>query len=174
MSYYGFPLMVGLCWPMIVAHCRPGIGSHAPITLFAVSVVLSLVLFAFSGGMHDRRPWQSFGLPKQTRIAATEAALDKIIASRAQLGPLIVDDAVGALRPTAFRHSELRMLMDFTDSEIKALRVMVFMPVVWLAKRKAQIISAANLSWHYRIPGTKLLLYSFAPLDGFRILEPTD
>jgi hypothetical protein len=112
-------------------------------------------------------------VPKQARIAATEAALDKIITSRRQLGPLIVDDAVGALRPTAFRHSELRMLMDFTDSEIKALRVMVFMPVVWLAKRKAQIISAANLSWHYRVPGTKLL-YSRVPLEGFGILEPTD
>jgi hypothetical protein len=174
MSYYGFPLMVGLCWPMIVAHCRPGIGWRTPISLLAVNVVLSVVLFAFSGGMHDRRPWQSFGLPKQTRIAATEAALDKIIASRAQLGPLIVDDAVGALRPSAFYRSELRILMDFTESEIKALHVMVFMPVGWLAERKKRIISAANLSWHYRIPGTKLLLYSFAPLDGFRILEPTD
>jgi hypothetical protein len=86
MSYYGFPLMVGLCWPMIVAHCRPGIGSHAPTSLLAVNVVLSTVLFAFSGGMHDRRPWQSFGLPKQTRINATEVALDKIITSRRQLG----------------------------------------------------------------------------------------
>jgi hypothetical protein len=66
------------------------------------------------------------------------------------------------------------VLIDFTDSEIKALRVMVFMPVVWLAERKAQIISAANLSWHYRIPGTKLLLYSRVPLEGFGILEPTD
>jgi hypothetical protein len=61
------------------------------------------------------------------------------------------------------------MLMDFTDSETKALRVMVSMPVVWLGERKTQIISAAHLSWHYRIPGTKLLLYRRVPcsVGGF-------
>jgi hypothetical protein len=171
MSYYAFPLMIGLCWPMIAAHPALGGDYRVASRLFAANIALSVTLFAFSGGMHDRRPWQSFGLPDPARIDATESALDEILASRRQLGPFIVDDAVGALRPSAFRRSELRMLMDFTPDQIRALHFMVFMPVAWLAERKAQIISEASLTWHYRIAGTSLLLYSRTPLHGLGILR---
>jgi hypothetical protein len=173
-SYYGFPLMIGLCWPMVSG--QPGLGGdqRLALRLCAANLVLSVVLFAFSGGMHDRRPWQSFGMPDLGRIAATETALDAVIANRQQLEPMIVDDAVGALRPSGFHRSELRVLMDFSDADIQALQVMVFQPVPWLAARKAQIIAQADLVWHYRILGTSLRLYSRRPLHGFDMLVPID
>ena len=174
MSYYGFPLMIGLCWPMIAG--QSGLGGDRRLALLkcVANLVLSVVLFAFSGGMHDRRPWQSFGMPNLGRIAATEAVLDTILANREQLGPMIVDDAVGALRPSGFHRSELRPLMNFSDAEIQAVQVVVFQPVPWLAVRKAQIIAQANLVWHYGIPGTSLRLYSRHPLHGFDILVPIE
>jgi hypothetical protein len=174
MCYYAFPLMIGLCWPMIAAQPVLGADCRVALRLFVTNIGLSVLLFTFSGGMHDRRPWHSFGLPDTARIVATEKALDEILASRQQDRPFIVDDAVGALRPSAFRRSELRLLMDFTPDEIGAVHFMVFVPCVWLAKRKAQIISDAGLIWHYRIAGTALLLYSHSPLDGLRGLEVAD
>jgi hypothetical protein len=69
-------------------------------------------------------------------------------------------------------HSELRLLMDFSNAEIQALQVMVFQPVPWLVARKAQIIAQAGLVWHYRILGTSLRLYSRRPLHGFDMLVP--
>jgi len=39
MSYYGFPLMIGLCWPMLA--CQPGLGSIDPkfgMRLFAANI----------------------------------------------------------------------------------------------------------------------------------------
>jgi hypothetical protein len=166
MCYYACPLMIGLCWPMIAAQPTLGGDSRLALRIFTANVTLSVALFVFSGGMHDRRPWQNFALPNPARIVMTEYALDAILASRGQVGPFIVDDAVGALRPAAFRRSELRPLMDFTPEEIQALHFMVFMPVAWLAERKAQIISDAALTWHYRIAGTPLLLHSRFPLHA--------
>jgi hypothetical protein len=174
MCYYAFPLMIGLCWPMLVAQPALGGDSRAALWLFAANAALSVLLFAFSGGMHDRRPWQSFGLPDTARIVATEKALDEILSSRQQYGPFIVDDAVGALRPSAFRRSELRLYMDFTPDEIRALHFMVLVPDAWLAKEKAHIISDARLTWHYHFTGTSLLLYSRTPLEDWRTLETAD
>jgi hypothetical protein len=170
MCYYACPLMIGLCWPMIAAQPALGGDRRVALRVLTANVTLSVALFAFSGGMHDRRPWQSFALPDPARIVMTESALDEILASRAKLGPFIVDDAVGALRPSAFRRSELRLLMDFTPDDIQSLHFMVFVPVAWLAERKAQIISEASLTWHYRIVGTSLLLYSRTPLYGLGML----
>jgi hypothetical protein len=174
MCYYAFPLMIGLCWPVLAAQPALGGDSRAALWLFAANVALSVLLFAFSGGMHDRRPWQSFGLPDTARIVATEKALDEILSSRQQHGPFIVDDAVGALRPAAFRRSELRLYMDFTPDEIRAVHFTVFMRDAWLAKRKAQIVSEARLIWHYHVADTSLLLYSRTPLDGLSALEAVD
>jgi hypothetical protein len=174
MSYYAFPLMIGLCWPMVAAQPAMGGDRRVAARLLVTNVGLSIMLFAFSGGMHDRRPWQSFDMPDPARIRATESALDEILARRSQLGPFIVDDAVGALRPSAFRRSELRYMMDFTDDEVRSMRFMVFVPVKWLAERKEQIVSKAGLIWHYRVAGTSLFLYSRTPLHDIRMLEATD
>jgi hypothetical protein len=175
MSYYGFPLMIGLCWPMIAGQRTFASGDpRIALRLLATNVVLSIALFAFSGGMHDRRPWQSFGLPDTARIVATEAALDEILSHRDEIGPFIVDDAVGALRPSGFGKSELRILMGFTAAEVEGLNAMVFHPNPWLAARKQEIIAAAGLTTHYRVRGTRLLVYSRSPLTGLEILEPAD
>ena len=171
MSYYGFPLMVGLCWPMVAAHCGLGIGSHAAIRLFAANVALSVVLFAFSGGLHDRRPWESVWFPDNTLIGTTETALDEFVAGREQIGPIIVDYAVGALRPSVFDWTELRYMMGFTATEIEAVNAMIFQPTSWLAARKQEIINAATLMNHYHVRGTRLFVYSRRPLYGLSTLE---
>jgi hypothetical protein len=175
MSYYSFPLMIGLCWPMIAV--QPGFGSTNPrlgVRLLCINVALSILLFGFSGGMHDRRPWLSFGLPDLARVAVTESALDEILSHRDQLGHFVVDDAVGALRPAGFTRSELRVYMGFTDAEIGSLDAMFFQPVPWLATRKHEIIVAAALGVHYRVRGTSFLLYSRKKLDGLSVLDPID
>src|SRR5215472_2342077 len=172
MSYYGFPLMVGLCWPMIVAHYRLGTSSSAPIRLFADNVALSVVLFAFSGGMHDRRPWESFGFPDVALISNTEFALDELVAHREQIGPIVVDDAVGALRPSAFDRSELRFFMEFTTTEIEEVNTIIFQPTSWQRAMRREIINAARLVSRYRVRGTPLFVYSRMPLYGLSMLEP--
>ncbi len=172
MSYYGFPLMIGLCWPMVAASrffARPD--PSIPLRLAASNVVLSIVLFAFSGGMHDRRPWESFGPPNLARIAATEAALDDITTHRATIGPFLIDDAVGALRPAAFTSGELRMLLAFTPAEIHAAESFIFHPFPWLTSRKNQIIAQAKLTHHYRLRGTPMFLFSRHNLDELAMLE---
>jgi hypothetical protein len=171
MSYYGFPLMVGLCWPMITAHCGVGISSHSATRLFAANVTLSVVLFAFSGGLHDRRPWESVWFPDNTLIGTTETALDEFVAGREQIGPIIVDYAVGALRPSVFDWTELRYMMGFTATEIEAVNAMIFQPSSWLAARKQEIINAATLMNHYHVRGTRLFVYSRRPLYGLSTLE---
>jgi hypothetical protein len=174
-SYYGFPLMIGLCWPMIA--CQPGFGSIDPrlgVRLLAANVGVSILLFNFSGSMHDRRPWLSFGPPDFARVAATEAALDEILAHRDQLGHFIVDDAVGSLRPSAFTPSELRIMMGFSDAEIAATNVMIFQNVRWLDAKKRAIIASANLKVHYLARGTSLLLYSRSYLQGLSVLDRSD
>jgi hypothetical protein len=175
MSYYGFPLMIGLCWPMLAARLEAGPDQpRVALRLLAANVMLSIVLFTVSGGMHDGRPWENFGPPDTARIAATEAALDEILSHRHEIGPFVVDDAVGALRPSGFRRSELRLLMGFTAAEITALNAMVFYPTAWLSARKEEIIAAAGLSTHYRLRGTRLLLYSRSRLNGLNMLEPVE
>jgi len=175
MSYYGFPLMVGLCWPMIAAQQGFGlIDRSIAIWLLATNMMLSVVLFAASGCMHDRRPWNSFWFPNTTLIAATESALDELLAHRVQLGPIIVDDAVGSLRPSAFGPAELRALMAFSATETEALNVLIFQPTSWLAARKQEIIAAAGLMSGYRMRRTRLLIYSKSPLYGLNGLEPIE
>jgi hypothetical protein len=174
-SYYGFPLMIGLCWPMIA--CQPGFGSIDPrlgVRLLATNVGLSILLFNLSGGMHDRWPWLSFGLPDFARVVTTEEALDEILTHRDQLGHFIVDDAVGSLRPSAFTPGELRFMMGFSDAEIAATNVMIFQNVSWLDAKKRSIIASANLKVHYLVRGTSLLLYSRTSLKGFSVLDRAD
>jgi hypothetical protein len=175
MSYYGFPLMIGLCWPMLA--CQPGLGSIDPkfgMRLFAANIGGSILLFCLSGSMHDSRPWLGFGLPDFARIAATEAALDDILAHRSQLGRFIVDDAVGALRPSVFTPSELRMAMAYSEGEIAMTNAIIFQPVRWLDAQKRAIIASASLDVHYKVRGTSLLLYSRTNLRGLSALERVD
>jgi hypothetical protein len=108
------------------------------------------------------------------RVAATEVALDEILAHRGQLGHLIVDDAVGALRPSAFTSSELRIMMGFSDAEIAATNVMIFQNVPWLDAKKRAIIASAKLKVHYIVRGTSLLLYSQTYLEGLSVLDRAD
>jgi hypothetical protein len=174
-NYYSFPLMIGLCWPMIA--CQPGFGSIDPrlgVRLLAANVGLSILLFSVSGGHHDRRPWLSFGPPDFARVAATEEALDEILNHRGQLGHFIVDDAVGSLRPSAFSPSELRMMMEYSDAEVAATNAMIFQKVRWLDAKKRAIIASADLKVHYRVRGTLLLLYSRTNLEGLSVLARAD
>lgn len=174
MSYYGFPLMIGLCWPMVAAvwsTARPA--RVFALRLFAVNMLLSVALFAFSGGMHDRRPWNSFGIPNAQRMAASDAALDMLLANRPVMGRMIVDDEVGSLRPEAFLPNELRPLMAFSAEELRGVDAFVFKPGGWLDGRKREIIREAGLAVHYRIRGTRLMLFSRHALPDMGILLPT-
>ena len=119
---------------------------------------VSIILFCLSGNMHDSRPWLGFGLPDFTRIAATEEALDEILADRDQLGRFIVDDAVASLRPSVFTPSESRIAMAYSDDEIAMTNAMIFQPVRWLDAKKRAIIASANLHIHYEVRGTSLML----------------
>ncbi len=126
-SYYSVPVMVGLCWPMLMAASfddRTGILA----TLQAVMAILSILLFIGSGGNHDRRPWNHIIPTWNGRIASTETALDDILARRAELAPLIVDDATAALRLGAFSADELRYDFKFTDAELQAAQTLVLRP----------------------------------------------
>ena len=160
-SYYAFPLIAALAWPAISLAIEPTAPRQAHIRLQAAIAVLSIGLFLASGSKADDRPWTHLTPLPPGRIAATEAALDVLLAHRASLGNIIVGDSVASLRAGAFPRSEYRNLLDFTSSEIAGTDALLsFEQTAWTKRERAMLISSARLDWSYTIPGTSLALHS--------------
>jgi hypothetical protein len=175
-DYYSFPLMVGLCWPMLAA--RPGLHADAVVrrryaVVQAIVSVLSIALFIGSGGNHDRRPWRSFPPLWAGRIQPTELAMDAMLRRRAAFGHLIVDDAVASLRLGAFGADEWRYALAYSDAEIAATDTLVYQPGTWIQRRKVAIIAMASLVNCYNLRSTYFVVcsrHAFDTTDG--LLDP--
>jgi hypothetical protein len=160
-SYYAFPFIAALAWPAVSLAIEPTAPRPTHMRLQALIAVLSIGLFAVSGNKADYRPWSHLAPLPSGRIAATEGALDVLLAHRASLGKIIVDDSVASLRAGAFSGSEIRNLLDFTDSEIAGTDALLsFGETSWLKSERAALISSAHLDWSYTIPDTSLILRS--------------
>ncbi len=177
-DYYSFPLMIGLCWPMLAA--RPGL--HADdaarrryAVVQAVVSVLSIALFIGSGGNHDRHPWRGFPPIWAGRIQPTERAMDAMLHRRAAFGRLVVDDAVASMRLDAFGPSEWHYALAFTDDQIAATDTLMYQPRTWMQRRKMQIIAAAHLDNCYTLRDTYFVICSRHALDTTDgLLDPVD
>jgi hypothetical protein len=119
-SYYCFPLVFMLLWPLMLAQSDP-----SPRLLWAQIVMGGLSTAAFvavgvapnvgDGGSHDRAPWTHLVPPSPATIRLTEAALTDRDGWLFDYGAAAL--AIGALRPGQFRAG-----LAFSDAEIAAAR----------------------------------------------------
>jgi hypothetical protein len=145
-DYYSFPLMAGLCWPLLCAARLDAVPRSRFVALQAAMAVLSLGLFAGSGGNHDRRPWSHFGFDGWSKVAPIESALDRITADPKGLDHLAVDDSVAALRLGSFTATQLHPDFAFSIAEQDAITVLIYRPGTWRDDRKRKLIARAGLA----------------------------
>ncbi len=145
-DYYSFPLMAGLSWPLLCAARLDGVPRSRFVSLQAMMAALSILLFAASGGNHDRRPWERFDFAWWGRVAPIEAAMDRVVAEAASLDHLVVDDAVAALRLGAFTPGQLHADFAFSTAEQDAIRVLIYRPGTWRDEAKLALIRRVGLA----------------------------
>ena len=172
-NYYGFPFIIAMAWPALSLAVEPSaprvvhLGVQAPVAL------LSIGLFALSPPWlnADPQPWRYVALPPGGRIEMIEHALDHLLAHRSALGTLVVDDAVGSLRPGAFSNAELHFGLHFTPEETERIETMIYMPNDWIHVEREQLIDAAHLTRTYEIRGTGLELRTRKQISDVAILD---
>jgi hypothetical protein len=157
-GYYAFPFMAALAWPALSLVVEPTAPRRTHMMVQALVVVLSIGLFATSRASWDPSPWYHLAPLPAGRIARTETVLDVLQAHRAALGNIIVDDAVGSLRPGAFSSSELRYGLIFTEAEIDRTDTLIYQETGWLDRERAALISSARLDRSYTISGTGFIV----------------
>jgi hypothetical protein len=157
-SYYSFPMMIALLWPLLAA--LPSLGAPATarlryIYLQAGMAGLSIMLFVGLGtANHDPAPWRGFGIGWAWRIGPMEAGMDRLLATKPRLGRMIADDAVASLRMGAFGPDEVRFAMGFTAAEEAATDTLVYQPGTFRDTDKQVLIGRAGLRFETRLEGT--------------------
>lgn len=110
-AYYGFPFILGSCWPavaaLIEAPDRVPIPRWRPILIQLAVAATSIVGFCFSGLSPDLHPWKSFRpLPASISVAKTDELVHWIGGAKPRLGRIIAGDGIVALAPDLFESSE--------------------------------------------------------------------
>jgi hypothetical protein len=166
-SYYAFPFLIALAWPLLVVmRQRQRTGNAGDPTSAIVGFAALLALSFLPGiGMHDpgrlplpRAFWQP---PSRAQQAATDRAAAAISAARPMLGRLLVDNSIAALAPNGFAQSQVPFLQgDGTPPSEAALSAdtVVFFAEGYDARRLRAIADAAGLTHRYSMPSTQLHL----------------
>ncbi len=119
-SYYGFPLVFMLCWPLLLARMDPRVpvmgvqaamGALSLLAFVVVGVLPAAVVGG--GGLHDRAPWRHVLPPAPDTIRRTEAALAGRTGWLFDYGTAAL--AFGALAPGQFRPG-----LDYGEAELAA------------------------------------------------------
>jgi hypothetical protein len=178
-SYYAFPFLIALAWPLLAAmrqRQRMGeAGEPAPVVAaFAVLLALS---FIPGIGIHDPGrlplPQAFWDPPSRAQQAATDRAAAAVSAARPTLGRLLVDNSVAALAPNGFAQGEVPFLLGDgiapSDATTSADTV-VFFAEGYDAERLRAVADAAGLARRYVMPGTQIHLAARKRLEDVPML----
>jgi hypothetical protein len=166
-SYYAFPFLIALAWPLLVVmRQRQRTGNAGDPASAIVGFAALLALSFLPGiGMHDPGrlplPQAFWHPPSRAQQAATDRAAAAISAARPMLGRLLVDNSIAALAPHGFAQSQVPFLQgDGTAPSEAALSAdtVVFFAEGYDARRLRAIADAAGLTNRYSMPSTQIHL----------------
>ncbi len=165
-SYYAFPFLVAIAWPLLAASKPPLAALKQPVNPIAGFAALLALSFAPAADVHDpgRLPLPRAFLqaPSVARQAAIDSAVAAISAARPSLGRLLVDNSVAALDPAGFTAAQIPAL-DGADPEPDTV---AFFAEGYDEPRLRTLAEEAGLAHRYAIPGSPLHLASRLPLEG--------
>ena len=166
-SYYAFPFLIALAWPLIgVMRQRQRTGNAGNPTFVIAGFATLLALSFFPGvGLHDPGqlplPRAFWDPPSSARQAATDRAAAALSAARPMLGRLLVDNSIAALAPNGFAQKEVPFLQGdgAAPSEAKTTPdTVAFFAEGYDARRLRALADAAGLTRRYTMPGTQIHL----------------
>jgi hypothetical protein len=172
-SYYAFPCLIGMAWPLVaVLYRRTGAsGVIRPLAGFGIVVLLS---FLPGHDLHDpgRLPVVR-ALLQASPSAAQQADIQQAVAalSRARplLGRLMVDNSIVALSPDAFAPAEVETTPGLGTYSAETADTVVFFADGYDAAHFRALAEADGLTNHYAIKGTPLHLatrFSLSEVPG--------
>lgn len=173
-SYYAFPFLVALAWPL-VAEKRQQLcteSARQPSSVVIGFATLLAASFIPGIGLHDpgRLPLQAFfNPPSSAQQAATDRAVAAISAARPMLGRLLVDNSLAALAPNGFAQEEVPFLQGNETAPNDATTspdTVIFFAEGYDAQRLRAIAEAAGLTRRYAMPGTQLHLATRQRLEA--------
>jgi hypothetical protein len=160
-SYYAFPCLIGLAWPLVaISYRRTGMdGPVRPLMVYAVMVALS---FLPGHDIHDpgRLPVAAAFLheaPPTARQSDIDNAVAAVSAARPALGILLVDNSIVALAPAGFTRTEIEITPGMGNSiPTDPPRTVIFFADGYDAARLRSLADAIGLTQRYAIRGTPM------------------
>jgi hypothetical protein len=169
-SYYAFPCLIGMAWPLVaVLYRRTGAnGTIHPLAGFAMVVLLS---FVPGRDLHDpgRLPVIRAILqasPSAAQQAEIEQAVAVLSRARPLLGRLMVDNSIVALRPDAFARTEIETTPGMGAYSAETADTVVFFADGYDGAHFRALAENNGLMNRYAIKGTPLHLASRFSLSG--------
>jgi hypothetical protein len=154
-SYYAFPFLAAMFWPLIGWRIKappPNMPAWTPYGGFGAMILTSFVALS---AQHDpsRIPlWPGFtDPPAAAEQASVDRAVDAIQADHARMGCALASDGVVSLRPETFRRDEV-----FLDAPSGARDTVLYFPGDRNAGEAAAAAAASGLRRTYAIAGTPL------------------
>jgi hypothetical protein len=167
-SYYAFPFLIALAWPLLGVmrqRQRTGTAGDTTSVIAGFAALLALSFFPAIGLLHDPGqlplPRAFWDPPSRARQAATDRAVAAISAARPTLGRLLVDNSIAALAPDGFAPGEVPFLQGNRTAPSEAITfpdTVVFFAGGYDAGRLRAIADAAGLTRRYAMPGTQVHL----------------
>jgi hypothetical protein len=178
-SYYAFPFLIALAWPLLVVmrqRQRTGIAGDPTWVIVGFATLLALSFFP-GVGIHDPGrlplPQAFWDPPSRAQQAATDRAVAAISAARPMLGRLLVDNSIAALAPNGFVQGEVPFLWGNGTAPSAATTspdAVVFFAEGYDAPRLRAIADAAGLTKRYSMPGTQIRLAARQSLEDVPLL----
>jgi len=165
-SYYAFPFLIALAWPLLGAmRPRHGTGNADPTSVIFGFATLLALSFLPGIEVHDPGrlplPQAFWDPPSLAQQAVTDRAVAAISAARPMLGRLLVDNSIAALAPNGFAREEVPFLQGnetAPSGATTAADTVIFFAEGYDARRLRAVADAAGLTNRYSVPGTQVRL----------------
>jgi hypothetical protein len=171
-SYYAFPFLIALAWPLLGVMRQRTANAGDPISVIVSFAALLALSFVPGVGMHDPGqlplPRAFWDPPSSAWQAATDRAVAAIGATRPMLGRLLVDNSIAALAPNEFAQREVPFLQGNGTAPNEAASSpdsVAFFAEGYDARRLRAIADAAGLTKRYSMPGTPVRLIARQRLE---------
>jgi len=154
-SYYAFPFLVAMFWPLIGWRMKAppsGTPAWAPYLGFSAMILASFTALSFQHNPNQEPLWPGLVAPPSLAVQAKmDGAIEAIAADDGRLGRLRASDSVVALRPAAFRRDET-----FLDPEAGRQNTVVYFAGDRSYRAGLAVTAASRLRRAYVISGTPL------------------